>query len=321
MNGAYVQDVEKAVELIYVFVQQFEYTKEDLEKLCDLICIGVWMPVEIVIARPFIEHLMYSAIMLVSGSQTGQTLYGPGDMQISSNTTSKVIEGHFTKHMNVVITKPENVMVLRDAMSAGYVAGCNTRFFGDGEGLVIGGDGIKTRVVHDLRERLDMDDAYTNNYKSMFAFLSNWFKSNSGLTNDSAFSIGSTPLPWEIGTTTPTPSDTRNFPGGTPHYDKYAQEFGLRYIQAGVNVGSSQRNEYIRNGTYNNIVCIKGPYRCFGMDHNLISVPGKGHLGSDAQPGDAAWRRGECITAFDARRQLQNPAIAHVDSRSTALLR
>ena len=57
---------------------------------------GKWMPVEIIIARPFIEHLMMSAIMAVSGRDTGATLFGPADMQISANTSVKTIEGHYT---------------------------------------------------------------------------------------------------------------------------------------------------------------------------------------------------------------------------------
>lgn len=57
---------------------------------------GCWVPFCIVIARPFIEHLMMSAIMTVSGRDTGATLFGPADMQISANTSVKTIEGHYT---------------------------------------------------------------------------------------------------------------------------------------------------------------------------------------------------------------------------------
>ena len=45
--------------------------------------LGIWCPVEIVIARPFIEHLMLSGIVTVAGRDTGATLFGPADMQIS----------------------------------------------------------------------------------------------------------------------------------------------------------------------------------------------------------------------------------------------
>ena len=46
-----------------------------------------------VVARPFIEHIMQSAVMTVAGRDTGAMLFGPSDMQISANTQVKTIEG------------------------------------------------------------------------------------------------------------------------------------------------------------------------------------------------------------------------------------
>lgn len=43
---------------------------------------GIWMPVEIVIARPFIEHLMLSAVVAVAGRDTGATLFGPAGKRL-----------------------------------------------------------------------------------------------------------------------------------------------------------------------------------------------------------------------------------------------
>mgnify|MGYP001384845267 CR=1 FL=1 len=50
--------------------------------------------VRIVVSRPFIEHLMHNVIMTVSGRDTGATLFGPADMQLSANTQVKTIEGY-----------------------------------------------------------------------------------------------------------------------------------------------------------------------------------------------------------------------------------
>ena len=41
---------------------------------------GAYKPMELIIARPFIEHLMMSAVMTVAGRDTGATLFGPADM-------------------------------------------------------------------------------------------------------------------------------------------------------------------------------------------------------------------------------------------------
>jgi hypothetical protein len=41
------------------------------------------LDIRIVVARPFIEHLMHNVILAVSGRETGATLFGPADMQLS----------------------------------------------------------------------------------------------------------------------------------------------------------------------------------------------------------------------------------------------
>jgi len=48
---------------------------------------------------------MHSVILTVSGRDTGATLFGPADMQLSANTQVKTIEGHYTGHFKAVITK------------------------------------------------------------------------------------------------------------------------------------------------------------------------------------------------------------------------
>ena len=54
-------------------------------------------------------------------------------MQLSANTQVKTIEGHYTGHFKAVVTKPQNVLVMRDVACAGYVAGGNTRWFAQDE--------------------------------------------------------------------------------------------------------------------------------------------------------------------------------------------
>ena len=60
------------------------------------------------IPRAAVEHLMHSVILTVSGRDTGATLFGPADMQLSANTQVKTIEGHYTGHFKAVITKPQS---------------------------------------------------------------------------------------------------------------------------------------------------------------------------------------------------------------------
>mgnify|MGYP005645140005 CR=1 FL=1 len=55
---------------------------------------GKHLDIRIVVARPFIEHLMHNVILAVAGRETGATLFGPADMQLSANTQVKTIEGY-----------------------------------------------------------------------------------------------------------------------------------------------------------------------------------------------------------------------------------
>ena len=56
---------------------RFKYRWGDFEVVSNLVACGIWLPLQIVIARPFIEHAMYSAIVAVAGEDTGATLFGP----------------------------------------------------------------------------------------------------------------------------------------------------------------------------------------------------------------------------------------------------
>jgi len=55
-----------------------------------------------------VEHMMHSAILAVSGRETGATLFGPADMQLAANVQVKTIEGHYTGHFKSVVTKPQS---------------------------------------------------------------------------------------------------------------------------------------------------------------------------------------------------------------------
>lgn len=165
---------------------------------------GAYLPMSLVIARPFIEHRMMSAVLSVAGTDTGATLFGPADMQISANTSVKTIEGHYTCHTRSVITKPQNVMVLRDIMCNGYVAGCNTTFFGKNkETGAYSVDDIRDQI----NARLTMAEGDDVDYPSMLAFPE---KFDAATARDQVISISNRVLPWDT-----TNGDSRmQFPGG-----------------------------------------------------------------------------------------------------------
>ena len=284
---------------------------------------GVWVPMQIVITRPFIEHQMLSAILTVKGSDTGNTLFGPADMQVSANTTVKVIEGHYTCHTKAIVTKPQNVMIMRDIQCDGYVAGADCVWFGD----IAVGNGRRFReesekdgslgeaVAQDLRDRLEFAHEYDNQYGSMFAFASP-LDDNPQFLQDNAFSLNEQRLPWDVGNNTSRQTvggaqgmgaiSDRNFPGGDAFFESYKRLFRLDYITQGVDSSSVSDRTFVRNGTYNNAIVLLGPHRCYSpfTKSYFDLTPGQCHFGPDALPGDARWRRGEAVDAQSARGAL-----------------
>ena len=252
------------------------YTKKEL---IDGAANGTWMAVSLVIARPFIEHRMMSAVLAVAGSDTGATLFGPADMQISANTSVKTIEGHYTCHTKSVITKPQNVMVLRDVMCNGYVAGCNTAFFGAKDPKAADKEYSKEQIQADINTRLTMADGDEVDYPSMLAFYEDF---NEAAKRDQVISISNRVLPWDT-----TNGDTRDqFPGGKTGWDLSAGK-GLEGIHYGEDLRATSNQDFIAASTVNNSVCFIGPHRVYSPWSATYQelVPGQGHFGPDALPG------------------------------------
>lgn len=302
-------------------IERFDYSRAAFMNYVRFAEQGVWIPMMVVLARPFIEHQMLSAIIAVKGGDTGNTLFGPADMQISANTTVKTIEGHYTCHTKAVITKPQNVMVMRDIQADGYVAGADVTFFGDvslpqdqqaetDEGYAE----LEAAIAQDIRDRLEFAHEYDNKYASMLAFAAP-FEDNPQFLQDQAFSLSGQRLPWDVGDTDMVRdgagryaqrNGSRNFPGSDAFFQGYVNMFRLQTITAGQDTSSITSNQFIRNGTYNNSIVLLGPHRTYSpfTSSHFDLTPGQGHFGPDALPGDARWRRGESIDAASARGAL-----------------
>lgn len=245
----------------------------------------------IVIARPFIEHAMLSAVLTVSGGDTGATIFGPSDMQVSANTSVKTIEGHYTGHFKAVITKPQNVYVMKDIMANGYRAGGNTKFFGD----------TIEKIKKELLKRLNFEDDFSSDpVPSMLAFPMSAEQYETG-NMDTAMSITSRFLPWEV-----TGGKHNSFPGGDAMFEKYNTLINLRAVHFGEDLRASENMEYVSQGSTNNALCFLGPHRKFDTVNGGygVLVPGMGHWGPDARPGDARWRRGESVNMTSAREAM-----------------
>ena len=138
-----------------------------------------------------------------------------------------------------MVTKPQNVLIMRDVACAGYVAGCNTTFFARDKGA-------KTYSLEtarqNIQDRLSFADDVGAKYASMLAFpaTEQQLEANQGF--DTVMSVTSRLLPWEV--TGPAARDHSSFPGGQKVYEQYNSKLGLSGVHYGEDMkaaGSRRR--------------------------------------------------------------------------------
>lgn len=122
----------------------------------------------------------------------------------------------------------------------GYVAGGNTRFFGEKasqELLDTGGTADYTiqGINQAITDRLSFVDDASGEYESMLAFAVPY---GHGDRRDQVYSLSARLLPWEV---------TRNsgnwhdyFPGGRDHFEAYSKAFNLEQMHFGEDVRAAE---------------------------------------------------------------------------------
>lgn len=143
---------------------------------------------------------------------------------------------------------------------AGYVAGGNTRFFGEKAAKensgVITADGIRQAIT----DRLSFVDDASGEYESMLAFAVPY---GHGDRRDQVYSLSARLLPWEV--TKDQGEWYDYFPGGLKHKNAYSQAFGLEQLHFGEDVRAAENMEFISSGSVNNATCFMGPHRCYSQ--------------------------------------------------------
>ena len=186
---------------------------------------------------------------------------------------------HYTGHFKAVVTKPQNVMVMRDIACAGYVAGCNTRWFAGTPGGM-----NKGLAQENIQDRLSFADDVSDRYASMLAFPAHEGQFTSGQL-DTVMSVTGRLLPWEVnGASTLT---HESFPGGEAMYKQYQSILGLSSVHYGEDMKAAENMDFISQGSTNNATCFLGPHRKYDpFTKSFMSlIPGQGHFGPDAIPG------------------------------------
>ena len=194
-----------------------------------------------------------------------------------------------------MVTKPQNVLGLRDIACARYVAGGNTRFFGESASFA-DNDKIKDAV----NARLGFTDE-GGDYESLLCFPITKVEA-AAMGSKTAISLSDRVLPWSTDSGDSGLPASITAPGGDANED-LRKKWGLNTIHYGQDVAAARANEYLTAGSINNATCFLGPSRQKDLYKNgeWALVPGQGHFGPDACPGDARWRAGEAVSMESSR--------------------
>ncbi len=177
-----------------------------------------------------------------------------------------------------MITKPQNVYVMRDVMCSGYVAGGNTRFFGLPQGATtFVNPATPQDVVRTLNERLSFADDSSGEYASMLAFAAP-YDDEANSSRDQVISISDRLLPWEVAKNADPAK--KYFPGGQRGYDAYNRTWNLGQIHFGEDVRATENMAFMSQGAVNNSLAVIGPHRKYNpFAQNFFElVPGQGHF-------------------------------------------
>lgn len=139
-----------------------------------------------------------------------------------------------------MITKPQNVLVMRDVACAGYVAGGNVRFFAEDHE----GNFTVEACNANLMSRLSFDDDVTDKYASMLAFPAHEGQFKGGQL-DTCMSVTTRLLPWEVSNS----STHDSFPGGHQMFTAYQNVLNLKQIHYGEDMKAAENQDFISQAT------------------------------------------------------------------------
>lgn len=88
----------------------------------------IFVPVNIILARPHMTYNVSSVIMMKAGVETGETIIGQQDFQMSSNTQDRTLEASYVYYGKAIVKKSRNVVVAPSVFIQSYIRGNNTEF-------------------------------------------------------------------------------------------------------------------------------------------------------------------------------------------------
>jgi len=103
-------------------------TRDNLKRLHRA---DVYLPIDFVLARPYMTYHVSSAIMMLAGRETGEIVVGQQRFQMTSNIGDRTLYANYFYYGRAIVYKERNVLIAPDVFIQNYVKGMNTAFIND----------------------------------------------------------------------------------------------------------------------------------------------------------------------------------------------
>lgn len=120
--GADRTPLEKVLAAVFLSAK---INLKNIEAMTDA---DVFVPVDIILARPWMTYNMSSVVLMKAGTETGETIIGQQDFQMSSNTQDRTLEASYVYYGKAIVRKSRNVVVAPRVFCQGYVSGNNLKY-------------------------------------------------------------------------------------------------------------------------------------------------------------------------------------------------
>jgi hypothetical protein len=109
-------------------IAHFLNSRVSIDKITRIHEADVFVPLNVLLSRPWMTYYASSIIIMKAGRETGETLIGRQDFQMSSNTQTRELEASMIYHGKAIVRNSRNVMVAPHVFIQSYVGGNNTNW-------------------------------------------------------------------------------------------------------------------------------------------------------------------------------------------------
>lgn len=121
--------IESPVDCVLTFL--FLCTQITRDSILNMHRLNIYIPIDFILARPYMTYRASSVIILKAGSNTGETLISQERFQMTCNVADRMLYSNIFYYSKAIVKNPRNVIIAPNVFIQMYMYGNNTKFIQD----------------------------------------------------------------------------------------------------------------------------------------------------------------------------------------------